>query len=79
MLTLRIVSAATLYSSVPSSVRSALRASAGADGVVPAMLARAAAALVQHRAEMQERSRRALLRQGDRMADETFAFAGGTE
>ncbi len=63
----------------PASLRRLLASSARADGVVPAWLARAAATLVQHRAEAQERSRRALLRYGDRMADETFAFAGGTE
>jgi preprotein translocase subunit SecA len=63
----------------PAALRYALVHSARADGVTPAPLARVAAALVQRRAEAQERARRALLRHGDRQADETFAFAGGTE
>jgi preprotein translocase subunit SecA len=63
----------------PVALRRFLTRSTRADGVIAAPLARVAAAIAQRRAEAQERARRALLRHGDRQADETFAFAGGTE
>ncbi len=63
---------------LPQALRRALAACATA-GLVPAPMARLAATLAQQRAEVQERAQRAQLRRGERQADETFAFAGGTE
>jgi preprotein translocase subunit SecA len=63
---------------LPAALRRALAACA-TSGLVPAPLARVAATVAQHRAESQERAQRAQLRRGERQADETFAFAGGTE
>jgi preprotein translocase subunit SecA len=62
----------------PPALRRALqRCSAGA--VVPALLARPFVSLTQRLAEWQQRAQRAQLRRNERHADQTYAFAGGTE
>ncbi len=62
----------------PKAWRRAARAMAR-KGVVPAWLARPLTALAQRRAEWSERALRAHLRRSESRADETYAFAGGTE
>ena len=62
----------------PLAMRRALQRCARG-GAVPAPIARPLVALTQRWTESHERALRAHLRRSERQADETFAFAGGTE